>query len=179
MTTSTCPEAPWLQVCRADYANPVHAAALVDLLDAYAKDPMGGGEPLSPFARAHLVASLAARPQAFSVLAFDRCATNDEGVAVRPVGLVNCIEGFSTFACQPLVNVHDVAVLSAYRGQRVAEKMLALAEEIARARGACKLTLEVLSGNPGAIKLYHRVGFANYQLDPAMGHAQFLQKWLS
>ena len=77
------------------------------------------------------------------------------------------------------MNVHDVAVLSAYRGQRVAEKMLALAEEIARARGACKLTLEVLSGNPGAIKLYHRVGFANYQLDPAMGHAQFLQKWLS
>jgi ribosomal protein S18 acetylase RimI-like enzyme len=95
-----------------------------------------------------------------------------------PVGLVNCIEGFSTFACKPLVNVHDVAVLSGYRGQHIGERMLALAEEIARARGACKLTLEVLSGNAGAQRLYQRVGFANYQLDPAAGQAQFLQKWL-
>lgn len=164
-----------LRVCRADYANPVHAQALVTLLDAYAQDPMGGGEPLSEFARLNLIAALTARPQVFSVLAFDDALGDGAGLAV---GLVNCIEGFSTFACQPLVNVHDVVVLPAYRGQRIAEKMLALAEGIARERGACKLTLEVLQGNAGAIKLYNRVGFANYQLDPAMGQAQFLQKWL-
>ncbi len=161
-----------LQIVQADYANPLHAIALVGLLDAYAQDPMGGSEPLSQFAKANLVAALSARAQAFSVLAF---AGSDGEV---PVGLVNCIEGFSTFACQPLVNVHDVVVLAAYRGQRVAEQMLARVEEIARLRGACKLTLEVLAGNAGAIKLYRRVGFANYQLDPAMGQAQFLQKWL-
>ena len=40
------------------------------LLDAYAQDPMGGGEALSDFAKATLVPALAARPQAFSVLAF-------------------------------------------------------------------------------------------------------------
>lgn len=165
-----------LRVCRADYANPLHAQALVDLLDAYAQDPMGGAEPLSAFAKANLIAALAARPQAFSVLAFDDVDRVGGGLAV---GLVNCIEGFSTFACQPLVNVHDVAVLPAYRGQRVAEQMLALAEKIARERGACKLTLEVLPGNAGAIKLYSRIGFGNYQLDPAMGHAQFMQKWLA
>lgn len=164
-----------LRLCRADFANPVHADALVSLLDAYASDPMGGGEPLSEFAKANLVPALATRPQAFSVLAFGE---NDEIGGEFPVGLVNCMEGFSTFACRPLVNVHDVAVLPEYRGQRVAEKMLALVEEIARERGACKLTLEVLAGNAGAIKLYTRVGFANYQLDPAMGQAQFLQKWL-
>lgn len=164
-----------LHICRADYANPEHAVALVSLLDAYARDPMGGGEPLSEFARTNLVPALAARPQAFSVLAFGAI---DAHGGVRPVGLVNCMEGFSTFACRPLVNVHDVAVLPAYRGQRVAEKMLALVEAIARERGACKLTLEVLQGNAGAIRLYQRMGFANYQLDPAMGLAQFLQKWL-
>lgn len=164
-----------LRICRADYANPVHASALVELLDAYARDPMGGGEPLSEFARTSLVAALAARPQAFSVLAF---ASSDNPDSEIPVGLVNCMEGFSTFACRPLINVHDVAVLPAHRGQRVAQRMLALVEEIARERGACKLTLEVLQGNVGAIRLYQRVGFANYQLDPAMGHAQFLQKWL-
>jgi ribosomal protein S18 acetylase RimI-like enzyme len=154
---------------RADYADPLHAAALVMLLDAYALDPAGGGEGLSDYAKSHLVAALAARPQAYSVLAFD---------GEEPVGLVNCIEGFSTFACRPLVNVHDVAVLTSHRGRGIAERMLAEAEAIARNRGAVKLTLEVLSGNHGALRLYQRIGFAGYQLDPAMGTAVFLQKWL-
>ena len=167
---------PRFRVYRADYANTNHAAALVSVLDAYASDPMGGGEPLSDFAKTHLVPSLAARPQAFSVLAFVADAHHADG---RAVGLVNCFEGFSTFACLPLVNIHDVAVLPDYRGQRIAAMMLALVEDIARARNACKLTLEVLQGNAGAIRLDHRVGFASYQLDPAMGQAQFLQKWLS
>jgi len=158
-----------IRICRADYANRIHASALVMLLDAYARDAAGGGEPLGEFAKTHLVDALAARPQAFSVLAFD---------SMQPIGLINCIEGFSTFACKPLVNVHDVAVLASHRGQRVAEQMLALAEQISRERGACKMTLEVLQGNSSAIRLYERVGFAGYQLDPAMGQAQFFQKWL-
>ena len=167
--------APKYQVCRANYTDPTHAAALVRLLDAYASDLMGGGEPLSEFAKINLVPSLAARPQAFSVLAFEATAGQETGQAV---GLVNCIEGFSTFACQPLVNIHDLAVLPAYRGQRIAELMLALVEDIARERGACKLTLEVLQGNAGALKLYHRVGFASYQLGSTLGQAEFLQKVL-
>ena len=154
---------------RADYADPAHAAALVLLLDAYASDPAGGGEGLSEFAKQNLVRELAARPQAYSVLAFD---------GTQPVGLVNCIEGFSTFACKPLVNVHDVAVLASHRGRGIAEQMLALAETMARERGAVKMTLEVLSGNHGAVRLYERIGYAGYQLDPAMGTARFLQKWL-
>ncbi len=158
-----------LHICRADYHDPMHGNALVELLDAYAQDPAGGAEPLSDFAKNHLVNALAARPQAFSVLAFE---------GNKPVGLINCIEGFSTFACRPLVNIHDVAVLASHRGQRVGEQMLALVEQIARERGACKLTLEVLQGNRSAIRLYERVGFAGYQLDPALGQAQFLQKWL-
>jgi ribosomal protein S18 acetylase RimI-like enzyme len=158
-----------IRVRQADYANAQDALAIVLLLDAYASDPAGGGEGLSDFAKTHLVPALAARPQAYSVLAF-------EGDV--PVGLVNCIEGFSTFKCRPLVNVHDVAVLASHRGQRIAERMLAEAERIARGRGACKLTLEVLSGNTPAVKLYQRIGFEGYQLDPAMGTASFMQKWL-
>ena len=49
---------------------------------------------------------------------------------------------------------------------------------MARQRGACKLTLEVLSGNRSAIASYRRVGFVPYQLDPAMGDATFFQKSL-
>jgi ribosomal protein S18 acetylase RimI-like enzyme len=163
---------PTVHVCRADYAHPRHAQVLVDLLDAYARDPMGGGEPLSDFAKANLVQCLAARPATFSILAFEDSSEQ------RPMGLINCIEGFSTFACRPLVNVHDVVVLPAYRGQRVAEAMFALVHDLAVQRGACKLTLEVLSGNQSALRLYERLGFAQYQLDPAAGQAQFMQKWL-
>lgn len=159
-----------ISVRRADYASASDARAVVDLLDAYARDPAGGGEPLSAYAREHLVAELAARPQAFSILAFD---------GNQAVGLVNCIEGFSTFQCRPLVNVHDVAVLASHRGRGVARQMLLKAEDIARERGAVKMTLEVLSGNASALALYRRLGYAGYQLDPAMGTAGFMQKWIT
>jgi ribosomal protein S18 acetylase RimI-like enzyme len=158
-----------LLVRRADYADAGDAAAVVGLLDAYAGDPAGGGEPLSDFCKVNLVRALVARPQAYSVLAFD---------GEQPVGLVNCIEGFSTFACRALVNVHDVAVLASHRGRGIAEQMLREAERIATERGAVKMTLEVLAGNAPAMKLYLRTGYAAYQLDPAMGSAGFLQKWL-
>lgn len=156
-----------------DYACARDGAALVALLDAYACDPAGGGEPLSAAVRARLPAALGQRPGAFSVIAWAQTAAGEQAV-----GLVNCFEGFSTFACQPLVNVHDVAVLPAWRGQRVVQQMLAQVEAMARARGACKLTLEVLSGNLPARRAYERQGFADYALDPAWGQAQFMQKLL-
>lgn len=161
---------PDLRIVQADYANSVHGHAVLALLDAYARDPMGGAHALSDFARDHLIAALAARPQAFSVLAF---------AGDSPIGVVNAFEGFSTFACKPLVNVHDVVVLASHRGFAVAERMLLEVDAIARARGACKLTLEVLQGNTPANRLYTRLGFAPYALDPTMGQAQFLQKWLA
>ena len=41
----------------AEYRNGDDARALVSLLDAYASDPAGGGEPLSDFAKNHLPAA--------------------------------------------------------------------------------------------------------------------------
>jgi GNAT superfamily N-acetyltransferase len=158
-----------IEVVRARYDDPAHAAALVQLLDHYARDPAGGGHPLSDFARAHLAEALAARPFVFSVLAWDDGA---------PVGLINAIEGFSTFACAPLVNVHDVVVLDSHRGRGIAARLFAEVEAIARERGACKLTLEVLAGNAAARALYEKLGFDDYRLDPALGEARFMQKWL-
>ena len=153
-----------------DYADPGHARALLDLLDHYARDPAGGGQGLRPEVLAGLVPALAARPTAFSVLAFE---------GGEAVGLVNCFEGFSTFAARPLVNVHDVVVRDTHRGRGIAERMLERVEALARARGACKLTLEVLSGNAPALRVYERAGFAAYALDPAIGTARFLQKSLA
>lgn len=163
-----------LVIRRVDYGDARDAQALVGLLDAYARDPAGGGKPLEPHVCAGLPRALHARSDAFSVIAW---AQEDEA-HLSPVGLVNCFEGFSTFACRPLVNVHDLAVLPRWRGRRVAAQMLELVEAIARERGACKLTLEVLAGNAPALRAYARAGFAGYALDPAMGQAQFLQKLL-
>ncbi|RYF76759.1 MAG: GNAT family N-acetyltransferase [Comamonadaceae bacterium] len=153
----------------ANYFDHADARALVSLLDAYARDPAGGGTALAADVLARLPAELARRPQAFSVLAFD-----GDGA----VGLINCFEGFSTFAARPLVNVHDVVVLPEHRGRRLTARMLGCVEQEARRRGACKLTLEVLQGNLPALRAYERVGFAGYQLGAAMGSAVFLQKAL-
>lgn len=162
-------QAPEVLVLQASYSNPVHAEAIGFLLDQYAKDAMGGGQSLSLDTREQLAIELAKRPHAFSVLAF---------ISGEPVGLVNCFEGFSTFACRPLVNIHDVVVIESARGQGISQKMLTKVEEIARQRGCCKMTLEVLEGNEVAQGAYRKLGFSDYQLDPQMGRALFWQKSL-
>jgi hypothetical protein len=53
-----------LMVVPVDYSDVAHAAALVQVLDAYAQDPAGGGTPLTEFAKQNLVPELAKRPQA-------------------------------------------------------------------------------------------------------------------
>ncbi|EQB16171.1 GNAT family N-acetyltransferase [Novosphingobium lindaniclasticum] len=161
--------APTLTVRLADYADAGDAARVVALLDSYARDPMGGGKPLSEDVRERLVPELAAHPGAFSLLAFE----GDDAV-----GLANCITGFSTFAARPLVNIHDMAVLPAARGRGVGRALMLAVEQEARARGACKITLEVLSGNATAKGLYASLGYGDYALDPEAGTALFWDKKL-
>ncbi len=153
----------------ADFSKPAHANAIVYLLNEYAKDDMGGGEPLSAYTQANLIVEMAKRPTFHAVLAF---------VDNKPAGLINCIEGFSTFACKPLLNIHDVVVLAEFRGRGISSLLLKKAEEIANGLGCCKLTLEVLEGNKLAQAAYIANGFAGYQLDPEMGRAMFWQKKL-
>lgn len=158
-----------VRIVATDLADLAHAAAFVALLDAYARDPMGGGTGLPEAVRAALPQRLAGRTGFVSFIAF----AGDEAV-----GLINCFEGFSTFAAQPLLNVHDIAVLPTHRRRGIARALIAAAEEAARQRGCCKLTLEVLSSNHAAMAAYAQQGFAPYELDPAAGPAVFLQKWL-
>ncbi|CRM42368.1 putative acetyltransferase [Pseudomonas sp. FH4] len=162
-------EAAEILVLQASYSNPVQAEAIGLLLNHYAQDPMGGGKALSADLLAQLPAELAKRPHAFSVLAF---------VGGEPAGLVNCFEGFSTFACRPLVNVHDVVVMEQFRGLGLSQKMLQKVEEIARQRGCCKITLEVLEGNPVAQASYRKFGFDDSVFDPAHGRMLFWSKAL-
>jgi len=156
-----------IEIKRADYRNPTQAKDLVTLLDAYARDPMGGGEPLGDESRNNLVAKLAELANAFSVL----CYVDD-----KPAGLINCFVGFSTFKCKPVVNIHDVVVDAEFRGLGLSQQLMEAVAQIARELGACKLTLEVLEGNEVAKNAYLKQGFSGYELDPKMGKALFWEK---
>ncbi|RPH45015.1 MAG: GNAT family N-acetyltransferase [Burkholderiales bacterium] len=159
-----------LRIERLDPRDARDAAALVALLDEYARDGTGGGTPLADDVRARLPGVLAARPHYAGWLARD---------GEHPIGLLNAFEGVSTFKARPLLNIHDVIVSATHRGRGVGRRLLAAAEAEARLRGCCKLTLEALEGNVGAIALYRDIGFAAYELDPAMGRATFFEKWLT
>lgn len=152
-----------------DFNDPVCTADFLDLLDHYMRSPSGNGQPMPPELRTRLPAELRKRPTVLSFIAYQ------DG---RAAGLINCVEGFSTFAGKPLLNIHDIVVHADLRRRGIARALLAHAEQTAVARGCCKLTLEVLDGNTGARKAYADFGFQGYQLDPAMGQALFMEKKL-
>lgn len=158
-----------VEIIYANFFDPEQAKHIGELMDCYSSDPAGGGSPISEEIKSRLAAELSKVPGAFSVL----CYVN--GV---PAGLINCLQGFSTFKCKPLINIHDVVVAPNFRGQGISQLMLNKVEEIALARGCCKLTLEVLQGNQVAQGSYLKFGFSGYQLDPKMGNALFWEKSL-
>ena len=159
-----------IEIIEADISMPAHANAMVQLMDEYALDPMGGGQGLSDYVKANLSVELAKRKAAHVILAL---------VDGEPAGLVVCLEGFSTFACKPLLNIHDVIVALPYRGRGLSKLLLQKAEEIALDLGCCKLTLEVLEGNHVAQSAYKACGFSGYELNPQMGKALFWEKKLT
>ena len=162
---------PMIEILPADLSSKTHALALVELLDAYARDPLGGGQGLTNNVKAKLPDELSRRPTACVLLAWAEAKT-------QPVGLLIAFEGFSTFAAQPLLNLHDIYVDPAYRRRGLGKLLLAHAEAIARQRGCCKLTLEVLSGNTAAQAAYREFGFQEYELSPEVGQAMFWEKKL-
>ena len=155
------------EILIADLKLTAHAQATLDLLNEYAQEEAGGSCGLSDYVKANLIHELLQRKQALVLLAFV------QGV---PAGLVIALEGFSTFACKPLLNIHDLMVSAEFRGRGLAKRLLARAEVVAMERGCCKLTLEVLQGNAAAQALYRACGYAGYALKPQMGIAQFWQK---
>ena len=138
-------------------------------MNQYALDQMGGGAALPEAVKQSMVAEMAKVPGAFSVLAI---------IDGKAAGLINCFMGFSTFKAKPLINIHDVIVGEEFRGLNLSQLMLNKVEVVARQRGCCKLTLEVLQGNKVAQNAYVKFGFTGYALDPEMGSAMFWQKSL-
>nr|WP_220805932.1 GNAT family N-acetyltransferase [Achromobacter sp. UMC71] len=159
-----------LEIIDVDFNNPEHGQQVLAMLNEYASGPMGGNSPLPDHAQRNLIPELARRPTAHALLA--RVDGQAAGVAIY-------LEGFSTFACRPLVNLHDLGVSPRFQGMGVGKQLLAALETRARQMGCCKITLEVLEGNDVAQGLYRKLGYEGYSLDEETGRAMFWQKKLA
>lgn len=102
----------------ADLTDDATGREIVELLDGYANDFFGGNEPLSDYTRANLIRELRGRPTTHVFL-----ARSTEG-AKDYVGLAMCFEGFSTFACKPLINIHDFYVKPEYRRRGISSALM-------------------------------------------------------
>lgn len=142
-----------LYIREADCADPHDANGIVTVLNSYAADPVGGGQALPSDVRNRLVPALREHPSVTVLLAF---------VSHEPVGIAVCFLGLSTFRAQPLLNIHDLAVVPRHRGKGVGLALLRAAEDYARREGCCKLTLEVQDDNTPARGLYQRFGFGDF-----------------
>ena len=155
-----------VEIVDVDFGNAAHGAGIVEVLNSYAADPVGGGEPLTADVRERLVPALRDHPTALVLL-----AVAQEG----PVGIAVCFQGFSTFRARPLLNIHDLAVLPEWRGKGIGRKLLGAAEDRARRRGCCRLTLEAQDDNGRALALYRSFGFSDLVMGDS-GPTRFLTK---
>ncbi|WP_052074763.1 GNAT family N-acetyltransferase [Shewanella mangrovi] len=159
-----------ISVVKVNYRHPKQGADLLQLMQHYATDPMGGAKALPDKVIEQLLPTLASTPTALSLLAYQ---------GERAVGLANCFLAFSTFNCAPILNIHDLVVHKGMRRQGVGQLLLTAATQHAKALDCCKITLEVLSENTSARDAYVKAGFAPYQLRPDTGIAEFWQKPLT
>ncbi len=156
-----------VSIFRADLGTAEHGAAVLTLLDAYSRDPMGDGKPLAEEVRQQLIPGLRQHPTTLILIA------SADG---EPAGIAVCFRGFSTFHARPLLNIHDFAVRPEYRGLGIARKLMTEIESAARELNCCRLTLEVLEHNSPARRLYESEGFAQATYRPEAGGALFFVK---
>jgi ribosomal protein S18 acetylase RimI-like enzyme len=161
--------APEVDIVEADLNHPDHQQWVLDLVDAYATDPMGNGQPLPAKVKRNLIPGLRKHPTTLIFLAL---------VQNEPVGIAVCFIGFSTFAARPLINIHDLAVLPVQRGLGIGRRLLEAVEHTARDMGCCKVTLEVLENNHRALRVYAAAGFARATYTEEAGPALFFAKQL-
>ncbi len=140
------------RVIRADLQNPVHQQGLITCLDAYASDPMGGGVPLAEDAKLRLIDGLRQQPANVNFLAIS---------GEEIIGATVCFMGYSTFRAQPRLNIHDLCVLPAHRGQGLGHLLLESVAAYAREKNCCAVSLEVRTDNHTAQKLYRALGFGH------------------
>jgi ribosomal protein S18 acetylase RimI-like enzyme len=156
-----------MQIVLADLSRRDHQLAVVELIDAYSRDPMGDAKPLPDDVKQRLIPGLREHPTTLAFLAYD---------ADKAIGIALCFRGFSSFYAKPLINIHDLAVLPEYRGKGIGRQLLQAVAAHGEKIGCCKLTLETQEHNYTAQKLYKSVGFARDVHTAEAGGAIFMTK---
>lgn len=133
-----------------DFAAQDDRRGIIDLLLSYAGGPQAGGKVMTDHAQERVVQMLADNPAALVLLAKQDAQT---------VGMAVCVESFSTFRAAPVLNVHDLVVAPDHQNRGIGSRLLEAVEQLARDRGACSITLEVIGDNEPAKRLYKRMGF--------------------
>ncbi|MBN2263373.1 MAG: GNAT family N-acetyltransferase [Prolixibacteraceae bacterium] len=139
-----------IQVIKGNINNEKHAAHMLQLLDQYMQDPMGGKWSMPSQLANDIVAGL--KKQANYVFFIAYCNN-------QPAGIANCFINFSTFKAKQLINIHDFAVSQHFRRRGIGEALMQGIVDDARQQGYCKITLEVRHDNHGAQNLYKKAGF--------------------
>jgi len=139
-----------VSVISCNFNEPNHLHALVNLMNEYIQDDMGGGELFVGRRALYLVDGLNEQPNALVLLAVYKG---------KFVGLCNAFETFATFSVQKCINIHDLIVRKEYRGLGVGRALLQEVVNIADDRQCSKVTLEVREDNAVAQSLYKSQGF--------------------
>jgi len=133
-----------------DFSNPLHCQKLIELMNAYIKDKMGGGEIIAGEREYQLLEGLKNHPR--SLVLFAQYQN-------QLVGLANCFVNFSTFACKPYINIHDFVVHPNFRGKKIAKTLMKGIIDRALEMDCAKVNLEVRDDNTKAQNLYQQFGF--------------------
>jgi ribosomal protein S18 acetylase RimI-like enzyme len=159
-----------ITVREADLADPEQTAVLVEMLDAYMRDPMEGGSAPSEQVKRELIPGLRAHPACYVFLALR---------GEKPVGFAICFLGFSTFNARPLINIHDIFVQASARGAGMGKLLLDRIEAKARSMNGCAITLEVREDNHRARRLYSKFGFERAEVGAQRVPMEFWRKRLA
>ena len=147
----------------------VDGRIVINLWVEYAEDENAGGEKVSEHVKNNLISEL--RKRNISVfLGF---------YGEEPAGVAITMRGFSTFRCRELLNIHDFGVMLPFRRKGVGQAMMEAITSYASQIGCVKITLEVLEKNKPAWDCYVKAGFKPYVLNPELGWAVEMQKYIA
>ncbi|MCF8359977.1 MAG: GNAT family N-acetyltransferase [Prolixibacteraceae bacterium] len=140
-----------IEVIVGDIQYEEHANAMLNQLDLYMQDPMGGQGKLSRELASTIVEKLKVQSNYLFFLA---------KINGKYAGFANCFIGFSTFQAKQLLNIHDFAVSPVFRRKGIGDALMKAIIDYSKQNDMCKITLEVRQDNPGARSLYKRNGFS-------------------
>jgi len=141
-----------IAIVQADLAEPADRADVVSLVDHFARDDNGQGRALDQDVQQRLDEALASHDGLYAWLARR---------GPDAIGLALCVMGYSSFNARPSLELHDLVVVAAFRGQGIGKSLIESVSTCARALGCCRVTLGVNEQNPKAHQLYRALGFSD------------------